>query len=414
MARYKKYTNPQDGKQYYEFQAYLGTNELTGKPVRVTRRRNEETGKPFRSKAQAEKEVKRLEEEFRTGRMARKKTQTPFAEVYAKWLRQYKKEVRASTFAHTERQFRSKILPHLGDVIVERATKRHMDEVVAIWMETVPNNFKALINFTKRVFDYAIYLEVIEDNPMGSVLIPKTRKKSPKTSSFFERDELMEFLELAYSHGGEKSGRKWGMLFHLIAFTGCRKGEALALTWDDVDLDERTITFNKTLSKISRVDGNNEVVVNDTTKNGEARTISLDEWTVRRLRTWEEERRGRLMFPAELNARTHIHPDLITTTMRRLSKKMQGSGRKKDVTPHGLRHTHCSLLFAAGRPVKEVQRRLGHKSSRVTLDVYAHVTAGKEVEAADAFLAFVSQGKKKLLMSEERRKNDVNGQQPNL
>lgn len=67
----------------------------------------------------------------------------------------------------------------------------------------------------------------------------------------------------------------------------------------------------------------------------------------------------------------------------------------KNVTPHGLRHTHCSLLFEAGSSIKEVQNRLGHKSAKVTMDVYAHVTKYKEAETADAFLEYISKIKTK-------------------
>lgn len=399
MARYTTYES--NGTNYYQFQAYLGTNELTGKPVRLTRRKSELTGKPFKTKGQAQREVKRLEEAFRAGTIGHKRnTQTPFKEVYAKWIRDYQKSVRPSTYAHTERRFKQRILPAFEGVLIERVDRRHLKNVVERWAEEAPKDHKALFNFAKRVFDFAVYLDIIRDNPMHAVRLPQIRAPKAKETAFYERDELMDFLELAQTHGGVVKGRKWGMFFHLLAFTGCRKGEALALRWDDIDLDRRTVRFNKTLSKVSRTDGHNEVMVNDTTKNGDARTISLDEWTVEKLVEWKERRKGTLVFPAELSARSYIHPDLVTTTMRRINVKMRKKGHKKNVTPHGLRHTHCSILFAAGRPVKEVQYRLGHKSSRVTLDIYAHVTQGKAVETADAFLDYIQPAKKRTSLSQ--------------
>lgn len=399
MARYTTYES--DGTTYYQFQAYLGTNELTGKPVRVTRRKSKETGLPFKTQAQAEREVKRLENDFRSGAIGGKRsTQTPFKEVFNKWMREYKKSVRPSTLAHTERRFRQRILPSLDGVLVERVDRHHLRDVAERWADENPKDYKALFNFTKRVFDYAVYLDIIKDNPMHAVRLPQVRVPKVKETAFYEPDELMDFLELAHTHGGDVNGRKWGMFFHLLAFTGCRKGEALALKWQDIDLDRRTVSFNKTLSKVSKTDGKNEVIVNDTTKNGGVRTIALDEWTVEKLTEWKDRSKGQLVFPAEHNTRSYMHPDLVTTTMRRINVKMRKRGHKKNVTPHGLRHTHCSILFAAGRPVKEVQYRLGHKSSRVTLDIYTHVTQGKAVETADAFLEYVEGNKKKTLLSQ--------------
>lgn len=58
---------------------------------------------------------------------------------------------------------------------------------------------------------------------------------------------------------------------------------------------------------------------------------------------------------------------------------------QKKITLHGFRHTHASLLFEAGATIKEVQTRLGHSSSKTTLDIYTHVTQYKKQEVAQKF-----------------------------
>lgn len=123
----------------------------------------------------------------------------------------------------------------------------------------------------------------------------------------------MDFLKHAKQYG---EGDKWGVLFHFIAFTGCRKGEALALNWSDIDLKTRTVHFDKTLSKICRVDGNNEVVVNNTTKNGETRTVTLDALTMNKLKRWKVKSgyKFKLIFPSY--AGTYMYPDLVRTAMK--------------------------------------------------------------------------------------------------
>lgn len=57
----------------------------------------------------------------------------------------------------------------------------------------------------------------------------------------------------------------------------------------------------------------------------------------------------------------------------------------KHLTTHGLRHTHCSLLFEAGVSVKDVQTRLGHKDVKITLEIYTHVTNKSKMESIDKF-----------------------------
>ncbi|NME31573.1 tyrosine-type recombinase/integrase [Lactobacillus ruminis] len=62
---------------------------------------------------------------------------------------------------------------------------------------------------------------------------------------------------------------------------------------------------------------------------------------------------------------------------------------QKKITLHGFRHTHASLLFQAGATIKEVQTRLGHSSSKTTLDIYTHVTQSKKQEVAQKFANYI-------------------------
>lgn len=60
------------------------------------------------------------------------------------------------------------------------------------------------------------------------------------------------------------------------------------------------------------------------------------------------------------------------------------------ITTHGLRHTHCSLLFEAGASIKEVQYRLGHNDVKTTLEIYAHVTRKTKEGTINKFTAFLN------------------------
>lgn len=62
----------------------------------------------------------------------------------------------------------------------------------------------------------------------------------------------------------------------------------------------------------------------------------------------------------------------------------------KRITPHGFRHTHCSLLFESGASIKEVQVRLGHTDIKTTMDIYNHVSKRQTEETANRFAKFMS------------------------
>lgn len=119
MASFKKYRNKKDGKQYWMCQAYLGTDEMTGKSVRVTRRRGED-GSPLRTKREAENEVLRLQSDFNNGgfnefKGKNKRELSTFEEVANEWLeKRYKETVRESTYLATKHMFFDlHILPRL-------------------------------------------------------------------------------------------------------------------------------------------------------------------------------------------------------------------------------------------------------------------------------------------------------------
>lgn len=147
------------------FQEYLGTDEMTSKSVRITRRKTED-GSPFRTKREAEREAARLKAEFAERGIKKKQKKITFREVYEEWMTHYAEEVRVSTLANTERRFVSFILPHFGDVLIDKADKQN-------WQKERPKEYKRLIGFTKRVFDYAMHVELIDTNPMRNLHVPK-------------------------------------------------------------------------------------------------------------------------------------------------------------------------------------------------------------------------------------------------
>ncbi|HLR79799.1 MAG TPA: tyrosine-type recombinase/integrase [Bacillota bacterium] len=69
--------------------------------------------------------------------------------------------------------------------------------------------------------------------------------------------------------------------------------------------------------------------------------------------------------------------------------KIQRENNLKEITTHGLRHTHCTLLFEAGASLQEVQDRLGHSDSQTTYNIYTHITAEGQKKAVDSFSEFM-------------------------
>ncbi|AQS53418.1 Tyrosine recombinase XerD [Jeotgalibaca dankookensis] len=78
----------------------------------------------------------------------------------------------------------------------------------------------------------------------------------------------------------------------------------------------------------------------------------------------------------------------INVPNRRM-KNVQKRNGLKEITVHGLRHTHCSILFSMGASIKDVQARLGHTDIHTTMNIYAHVTKEDKKDTANHFTKFM-------------------------
>ena len=166
-------------------------------------------------------------------------------------------------------------------------------------------------------------------------------------------------------------------LYELMLTTGLRRGEAIGLRWEDVDLEGSALFV---IQQITEVHGH-PVVGTPKTKRG-ARLVPLDGETVSMLRrhreaqelervawgpAWNE---AGLVFTRE-DGRL-LRPEYATRHFQALAAEMGLPA----IRLHDLRHTHASLALAAGVEMKVVSERLGHSQISVTADLYTHVSRG--------------------------------------
>lgn len=211
---------------------------------------------------------------------------------------------------------------------------------------------------------------LIDKDPTRKVVIkgvvPARKKK--KFLSQFELHNLLGVLRLK-----EKINDDW--LLYLIAKTGLRYAEALGLTPKDFDFQHQQINVDKTW------DYKNSVGAFQPTKNkSSVRKISVDWQTMSQ-------------FSALIRGLPQDKPIFVkgrtfnSTANHTLLRRCQQAG-VPEITIHGLRHTHASLLLFAGVSIASVSRRLGHSSMNTTEKVYLHVI--KELEASDTDLVMRS------------------------
>jgi integrase len=174
-------------------------------------------------------------------------------------------------------------------------------------------------------------------------------------------------------------------MFHLIAYRGLRRGEAVGLRWQDLDLDAGVLRITQQVIQLGWA-----TEIGDPKTDSGARTVTLDRRTVEVLRRWREhqveERRTwgaawhdtGLLFTREDGSQ--LHPDTATTVFEQLHR----AAGLPPIRLHDLRHTAASLALAAGVPLKVVSEQLGHSSLAITADTYTSVLPAVAQAAAEA------------------------------
>lgn len=175
---------------------------------------------------------------------------------------------------------------------------------------------------------------------------------------------------------------------------GLRRGELLALAWDDVDLEATParLTVRRSLKRLG-----GRLVLDDTKTKQSRRTVHLPAPVVAHLKAHRRRQVAERLEAGDLWTERPLGADLIFRTpagtavdpdnFRNITYKVTEAAGIGRWSPHELRHSCSSLLLAQGVPLKVVSELLGHSSIRVTADVYSHLLEPAKAEAADAATA---------------------------
>lgn len=180
------------------------------------------------------------------------------------------------------------------------------------------------------------------------------------------RDKFLESSELRCLMN-HMTVQKWKDLTLFLALTGMRIGEAFALTLDDISLSDRTIHINKSYDVVTRITSTTKTL--DST-----RDIYIQDELLPLIRTLRSQAMAhKFISKSDLLFQDEEGRYQYNTYRKHLRvHSLAVLGRK--CTPHILRHTHTSLMAEHGIPLDVISRRLGHSDSRITKDIYFHVT----------------------------------------
>ncbi|WP_315168748.1 tyrosine-type recombinase/integrase [Metaclostridioides mangenotii] len=247
------------------------------------------------------------------------------------------------------------------------------------------NYLSSIAMITRASLEYAVYpLELIKENPYKYIKLPKyeNEKKEIKIITKEQFDKLIDRFP---------PGTLYYIPLQIGYYTGMRGGEVTALTWDDINLKEKTIEVNKTLI----INGEYKYEIGTPKTKTSYRTITIGDTLVNILKKHKKyQMEMKLKYGEHYRDKEFIIPNMVCTNENGTYTKLRSfdyltRATKKDLgfdfTFHMLRHTHATMLIQNGANPKEVQTRLGHANISVTLDTYAHSTEDSSRKVADIF-----------------------------
>lgn len=377
MATFKQYDTKQGTR--FMFKAYLGIDSKTGKRIETTRR-------GFQSKKEAKLALNRLQLQFENGEFGKPVEQSKtFLDVFLVWKENYELTVKESTFVKAISQYEVHVIPVFGD--------KKIDEITVLDIQKFANEkvkkfvkYRDFITDISRIFEYAISIGIVKENPAKRITIPKRKDfvGQEKRINYYTAAELKEFLDCS------KNQQPFYIytFFMLLSASGCRQGELLGLEWRSVDFVNKCIYINQTLAR-----GKNKRLYLEQPKTRHSkRSVSLDENTIVILKHWQKRQKEYLLqFGHKTNESNQLVFSSTDNSFIQLSKPRTwmlqtiNKNSLREITIHGFRHTHATLLLEAGVEPKTISERLGHSSIQITLDLYSHVTEQMEKKVPDIF-----------------------------
>jgi integrase len=267
---------------------------------------------------------------------------------------------------------------HLGNKQLQKVRPADLAAFYATLIRTglAPRTIKLVHVVLHRALGQAKIWGIVRDNPAE---LAKPAPASIQEVVMLQPDQAAALLERL--HGKKPLYR----LVSLALATGMRRNEMLGLRWRDIDLDAGRLTIEQSLEQTAAHGIRTKA---PKTKHGR-RTISLPAHLVTELRQhWreqQEQRLGRGLGKAPEGSPVFTGPDGGYLSPEALSKAWPGlvaAIGMPGVTLHSLRHTHASMLIAAGVDILTVSRRLGHASPTITLNTYGHLIRGTDERAA--------------------------------
>lgn len=369
-------------KWQYQFEAAA----INGKRKQITK-------SGFRTKKEALEAGTKALAEYNNCGLTFTPSEISFSDYLDFWLKEYAQvNLKETTVDNYIKKIRLYIKPELGIYKLKALTPAILQSYMNKKFNEgfSRNTLLVLKGILSGSLNYAVEpLRYIKFSPMAAVKLPLQRAV-PKTPTRKKEKHIVTEEQFNKIIERFPYGHTCYLPLQLAYRCGLRLGEAFAITWDDVNFENNTLSVNK------QVQWNNKHWYFTDTKYKSDRIIDLDDFMINILKQYKVQQLKDKIYYGEhykkmkvnnknqineidgneinlINIRengTYVQPRVMQHCFRVIHYKLG----YKELDYHSLRHTHTTMLLSSGANIKAVQERLGHKKLDITLQVYTHVT----------------------------------------
>lgn len=310
----------------------------------------------------------------------------------------FKERLKPSALLRKRQSLEHQVYPYIGYIPINEVSVHDVQSMINALSETdlsystIKKAYEA-VNSVMKVYRVRTQTAL---NPCEGVLLPKRKEKEISDIKYFKEEEIKLIENEAtrkYSNG--RDVYRLGYSIILLMYTGMRVGEMLALTWDDIDFENKTITVNKNAVAATE-DGERKMTIQDSTKTKKStRIIPMTSKAMGALRyikniTGDNDyvissKNNKLIHPENINRMFHS----ILVNVGIMKPKVER--RLDDVSygVHALRHTFASLLFKNNCEIKVISEILGHADTKITENIYIHLSQEQKKKAIENIDGFI-------------------------
>lgn len=347
--------------------------------------------------------------------------QLTFQTFAAKWLEDYAIiNLQKSTIVAYTYYLKEHIYPAIGYLKIAKVNPLHINAYYRTLIDKGYANatIKKHHTILSSVFNKAVQWQIVDSNPCSRVTPPKV-KETASTLKFFTTEQTQIFLkalDIPYVHSYAAHDRiddtgkgyhvakytetrtipnQFKLLFNMAIYGGFRRGELIALTWQDIDFKNSSVKITKSTASVK-----GEVITKEPKTKASIRDVSMPNHVMQLLKQYRADQaqyrltlgnkweggNADFLFIQEFGKQMNVYTpyskfqDIIDQYNATLSSEV---GKLPKIPFHGLRHTSATLLISNNVDVVTVAHRLGHSETSTTLNTYAHSLKSKDKEAAN-------------------------------